>query len=209
MPRGKYIASRWCAEDNASSCTLFRENYISKGVGINLFSLLSRGFSGPKSTDLQRLRYPRFLFVAQSTYKGRAILGVCWRKHNGLIMRKFKKKTNVLIVLMAVLLLPPFNLFAQESQGKQGGLFRGNEIKNSGGMLGRNEGFMGGNITGQGFGATNGNLTGQGFGVTNGNITGQTFGAPLGNGLFILLTAGIGYSALKSKKTSKQNRKEK
>lgn len=115
----------------------------------------------------------------------------------------------MLIVSMAVLLLHSLNLIALEPQGKPGGLFGGNDIKNSGGLLGRNESSIGGDLMGQGFGATNGNLTGQGFGVTNGNITGQTFGAPMGSGLLILLTAGIGYSALKSKKTSKQNRKEK
>lgn len=118
-------------------------------------------------------------------------------------------KTSVLIASVAVLLLSSFRLFAQEPQGKPGGLFGGNDIKNSGGMLGRNVSSIGGDLMGQGFGATNGNFTGQGFGVTNGNITGQTFGAPLGSGWFVLLTAGIGYSALKSKKTTKQNRKEK
>ena len=109
---------------------------------------------------------------------------------------------------MAVLSLLPVGMSAQE------GMFRCgvSDVANCGngntnGLMGRSEGAVGGYFTGQGFGATSGDLTGQGFGVTNGNITGQTFGAPLGSGLFILLTAGIGYSALKSKKN--QNRKEK
>ena len=112
---------------------------------------------------------------------------------------------------MAVLSLLPVGVSAQEGMFRRGV----SDVANCGngntnGMMGRSEGAFGGYFTGQGFGATNGNLTGQGFGVTNGNITGQTFGAPLGSGLFFLLTAGIGYSALKSKKTKQnQNRKEK
>lgn len=122
-------------------------------------------------------------------------------------MKKIKMKPKVLLA-MAVLSLLPVGMSAQEGVFRRGVSDEascGNVITN--GMIGRSEGTIGGYFTGQGFGATNGNLTGQGFGVTNGNITGQTFGAPLGSGLFFLLTAGIGYSALKSKKN--QNRKEK
>lgn len=118
---------------------------------------------------------------------------------------KFKMKSNVLLV-MAMLLFLPIGIFAQE------GMFMRSVIdeaysKNgsANGLMGRREGVVDGCFTGQGFGNTNGNLTGQGFGVTDGNITGQTFGAPLGNGLFLLITAGIGYSQLKSKKTQNQN----
>lgn len=109
---------------------------------------------------------------------------------------------------MAVLSLLPVSMSAQDGLFQRGDADEatyGNGSTN--GMMGRSEGAVGGYFTGQGFGATSGDLTGQGFGVTNGNITGQTFGAPLGSGLFFLLTAGIGYSALKSKKN--QNRKEK
>ena len=121
-------------------------------------------------------------------------LGAC-RKHIGQTMKKFKMKPKVLLAMAALSLLPV-------GMSAQDGLFRrgvvdeanyGNGCTN--GMMGRSEGAVGGYFTGQGFGAT------------NGNITGQTFGAPLGSGLFFLLTAGIGYSALKSKKN--QNRKEK
>ncbi len=114
----------------------------------------------------------------------------------------FKTKTMALTV--AIGLMCSSNLLAQMDNSRPGGLF-GSEGYTSKGLMGRSESTVGGYFTGQGFGATNGNLSGQGFGVTNGNITGQTFGAPLGSGLLFLLTAGIGYSALKSKKTQKQN----
>ena len=133
-------------------------------------------------------------------------LGAC-RKHKGQTMKKFKMKPKVLLA-MAVLSLSPVDMSAQEGMFRRGIADEescGNG--NTNGLMGRSEGVVGGYFTGQGFGVTNGNLTGQGFGVTNGNITGQTFGAPLGSGVFLLLTAGIGYSALKSKKN--QNRKEK
>ena len=114
-------------------------------------------------------------------------------------MKKFKMKPKVLLV-MAVLSLLPVGMSAQDGLFRRGVVVDeanyGNGSTN--GMMGRSEGAVGGYFTGQGFGAT------------NGNITGQTFGAPLGSGLFFLLTAGIGYSALKSKKTKQnQNRKEK
>ena len=132
--------------------------------------------------------------------------GVC-RKHKGQTMKKFKMKPKVLLA-MAVLSLSPVDMSAQEGMFRRGVADEANSGNgNTNGLMGRSEGAVGGYFTGQGFGATNGNLTGQGFGVTNGNITGQTFGAPLGSGVFLLLTAGIGYSALKSKKN--QNRKEK
>ena len=117
-------------------------------------------------------------------------LGAC-RKHKGQTMKKFKMKPKVLLA-MAVMSLLPLGTFAQEGLFQRGGA-DGNGGTN--GLMNRSESTVGGN------------LTGQGFGVTNGNITGQTFGAPLGSGVFLLLTAGIGYSALKSKKN--QNRKEK
>ena len=124
-------------------------------------------------------------------------LGAC-REHIGQTMKKFKMKPKVLLV-MAVLSLLPVGMSAQNGLFRRGVVDEANYGNGStNGMMGRNEGAVGGYFTGQGFGAT------------NGNITGQTFGAPLGSGLFFLLTAGIGYSALKSKKTKQnQNRKEK
>ena len=123
-----------------------------------------------------------------------AALGAC-RKHKGQTMKKFKMKPKVLLA-MAVLSLSPVGVSAQEGVFRRGFTDEANCGNcNTNGLMGRSEGAVGGYFTGQG------------FGVTNGNITGQTFGAPLGSGLFFLLTAGIGYSALKSKKN--QNRKEK
>lgn len=100
---------------------------------------------------------------------------------------------------MAVLSLLPVGMLAQDGLFQRGVVDEANYGNSSiNGMMGRSEGSVGGYFTGQGFGAT------------NGNITGQTFGAPLGSGLFFLLMAGIGYSALKSKKTKQnQNGKEK
>ena len=123
-----------------------------------------------------------------------AALGAC-RKHKGQTMKKFKVKPKVLLA-MAVLSLLPVGMSAQDGLFQRGVADEanyGNGCTN--GMMGRSDGAVGGYFTGQGFGAT------------NGNITGQTFGAPLGSGLLFLVTAGIGYSALKSKKT-KQNQTE-
>ena len=115
-------------------------------------------------------------------------------------MDKTRKKTIVLSILVALGMLLPASLSAQEQKGgRYGGLFGENAPEASNGLMNRSESTVGGNFTGQGFGAT------------NGNITGQTFGAPLGSGLFVLLAAGAGYATMKSKKTQKQNqnRKEK
>ena len=114
-------------------------------------------------------------------------------------MKKFKKKFKMkpkMLLAMAILSLLPVGISAQEGVLRRGFVDEANYGNgNNNGLMGRSEGTVGGYFTGQGFGAT------------SGNITGQTFGAPLGSGLFFLFTAGIGYSALKSKKN--QNRKEK
>lgn len=164
----------------------------------------------PKRWDEQSFDSRAFSLCFRVIDDYHAALGAC-RKHIGQTMKKFKMKPKVLLV-MAVLSLLPVGMSAQDGLFRRGVVVDeanyGNGSTN--GMMGRSEGAVGGYFTGQGFGATSGDLTGQGFGVTNGNITGQTFGAPLGSGLFFLLTAGIGYSALKSKKTKQnQNRKEK
>ena len=123
-------------------------------------------------------------------------LGACCRR-KGQKMKKFRMKPKVLLAMTLGLLLA-FNLSAQEQHGRPGGLFGEIVPTESNGLMNRSESPVGGYFTGQGFGAT------------NGNITGQTFGVPLGSGLLFLITAGIGYSALKSKKTKQnQNRKEK
>ena len=113
-------------------------------------------------------------------------------------MDKTRKKTIVFSILVAVGMLLPASLSAQDQQGSRpGGLFGENTTSTSNGLMNRSASTVGGNFTGQGFGAT------------NGNITGQTFGAPLGGGLFVLLAAGVGYATMKSKKTQKQNQNRK
>ena len=57
----------------------FGSCYISDGVGINLFSLLIRGFSGPNETDWQRHRYPAFFLCINQLILVASSLGVCWR----------------------------------------------------------------------------------------------------------------------------------
>ena len=111
--------------------------------------------------------------------------------------KKRKKKNLAFSLLVAMGMLLPSHLPAQEQNGRPGGLFGEAASAASDGLMRRNEGTAGGYFTGQGFGAT------------NGNITGQTFGdnVPLGGGLFVLLAASTGYATIKSRK--KQNRKEK
>lgn len=59
-------------------------------------------------------------------------------------------------------------------------------------------------------GTTGSGITLQGFGENQNNLTLQNFGeeAPLGSGWLILMGAGLGYAALKQRKTtkSKQNK---
>ena len=148
----------------------------------------------PKRWDKQSFDSRAFSLCFRVIDDYHAALGAC-RKHKGHTMKKIKMKPKVLLA-MAVLSLLPVGMSAQDGLFRRGVADEANYGNGStNGMMGRSEGAVGGYFTGQGFGAT------------NGNITGQTFGAPLGSGLFFLLTAGIGYSALKSKKN--QNRKEK
>ena len=109
--------------------------------------------------------------------------------------KKKKKKNLAFSLLLAVGMLLPSHLPAQEQNDRPGGLFGETAPTASDGLMRRNEGTAGGYFTGQGFGAT------------SGNITGQTFGAPLSSGLLVMLAAGAGYATIKSRK--KQNRKEK
>ena len=179
---------------------------ISEAWASALFILDRWAMREPKRWDKQSFDSRAFSLCFRVIDDYHVALGAC-RKHKGQTMKKFKMKPKVLLA-MAVLSLSPVDMSAQEGMFRRG---VADEVNcgngNINGLMGRSEGAVGGYFTGQGFGVTNGNITGQGFGVTNGNITGQTFGAPLGSGVFLLLTAGIGYSALKSKKN--QNRKEK
>ena len=112
--------------------------------------------------------------------------------------KKKKKKNLAFSLLLAVGMLLPSHLPAQEQNGRPGGLFGESAPTASDGLMRRNEGTAGGYFTGQGFGATSGNITGQTFGEN----------APLGGGLFILFAAGASYATIKSRKKH-QNRKEK
>ncbi len=112
-----------------------------------------------------------------------------------------KKQTNkkgkavALSLAMATALSLPFGALGQ-------GLF--GEVGDSGGdhgLLGR------GNR-----GTTEGTFMHQTFGNNHeGNFTHQTFGnnTPVGSGLFILLSAGVGYAATKRKKNKKNQQNKK
>lgn len=100
---------------------------------------------------------------------------------------KLKKKALVLLAAIAVMLLLPQHLSAQD-----GGLF-GLGSKKSGST--ENYGLMGRGSTYEG------SINSQDFGTTpNGSINVEDFQAPLGSGAFFLLAASIGYSCLKRKK---------
>ena len=167
---------------------------ISEAWASALFILDRWAMREPKRWDKQSFDSRAFSLCFRVIDDYHVALGAC-RKHKGHTMKKIKMKPKVLLA-MAVLSLLPVGMSAQDGLFRRGVADEANYGNGStNGMMGRSEGAVGGYFTGQGFGAT------------NGNITGQTFGAPLGSGLFFLLTAGIGYSALKSKKN--QNRKEK
>ena len=109
-------------------------------------------------------------------------------------MDKTRKRTIVFSLLVTAGMLLPVGLVAQEGLFQRGDTDENNSAIS---LMNRSESTVGGLFTGQGFGAT------------NGNITGQTFGAPLGSGIFVLLAAGAGYAAVKSRKKQTQNRKGK
>ncbi len=101
---------------------------------------------------------------------------------------KQRTKTVALVAAMALMLSP----LAVSAQG--GGLFgmgqAPTETTESGGIMNRN-GAVGYNLSNQQFGSDNG-----GYQLTN-----QTFGqtTPMGSGLAILVLAGAGYAAMKSR----------
>lgn len=111
---------------------------------------------------------------------------------------KLKKKALVLLAAIAVMLLLPQHLSAQD-----GGLFG---LGKSSGYT-EKTGVMGRGATGGGF-----NITTQQFGSDdNGgyNITTQQFGqeVPVSGGLAILVMAGAGYAALKRKQKYQKSNK--
>lgn len=145
-----------------------------------------------------------------------------------------KRKRKMAALLLATLLLPAVALaqqsgglfglgevseepnFAQWSEDlyEQWG-FRNGGLTNLGGVLYggigiQNFGGMGGSLFNQGFGAAQGGLDNQGFGGIESGITNQGFGeAPVGSGLFVLLAAGAGYAAYKTKTKKNKTKKVK
>lgn len=126
-------------------------------------------------------------------------------------MKKQTKKRGKAVALslaMATALSLPFGALGQ-------GLF--GEVGDSGGdhgLLGRgNRGTTEGTFTHQTFGNDyDGTFMHQTFGNNHeGNFTHQTFGnnTPVGSGLFILLSAGMGYAATKRKKNKKNQQNKK
>ncbi len=106
-------------------------------------------------------------------------------------MRNIKIRKRLIVLAMSVALSIPTMASAQ------GGLFqRGEESSENAGFLRNGGGAI--NVTNQTFGHPM-----EGVDVTN-----QTFGVPLGGGLFTLLLAGAGYSAMKSNKRNNKNKKE-
>lgn len=111
---------------------------------------------------------------------------------------KLKKKALVLLAAIAVMLLLPQHLSAQN-----GGLFgfgNSSETTENAGVMGRGATDGGYNITTQQFGSDeNGGY----------NITTQQFGqeTPVGSGFAILVMAGAGYAALKRKQKNQKSNK--
>ena len=121
---------------------------------------------------------------------------------------KKKGKAVALSLAMAAALSLPLGALGQ-------GLF--GEAGDSGGVQGLldrgNRGTTEGTFTHQTFGNDyDGTFTHQTFGNNHeGNFTHQTFGndTPIGSGLLILLSAGMGYAAMKRKKQNKKNQQNK
>ncbi len=110
-------------------------------------------------------------------------------------MSKLKKKTLLLTLTLSAGLLLPMDVSAQTG----GGIFyRGDKAENTDNVSMMNRGnFDNNGLSLQGFGENQDGLTLQNFGEPN---------APLGSGWLVLVTAGIGYAAMKTRKTkSKQN----
>ena len=121
---------------------------------------------------------------------------------------KKRRKAVALSLAMAAALSLPLGALGQglfgeagDSGGDQGLLRRGDR--------GSTEGIF----THQTFGNDyEGTFMHQTFGINHeGNFTHQTFGndTPIGSGLLILLSAGIGYAAMKRKKQDKKNQQNK
>ena len=105
--------------------------------------------------------------------------------------KRKKGKTLALPLLMAAGLLLPIGLSAQDGLFQRGA---------SDGESSRNSGLLRD-------GETTLSVSNQYFGnhIDTDDITNQSFGTPLGGGVLIMLAAGVGYAAAKSRKRNKKN----
>lgn len=109
-------------------------------------------------------------------------------------MNKLKKKTLLLTLTLSAGLLLPMGASAQ----KGGGIFyRGDKAENVDNVSLMNRGNF-----------DNNGLSLQGFGENQDGLSLQNFGenAPLGSGWLVLMTAGVGYAAMKTRKNKKQTK---
>lgn len=107
-------------------------------------------------------------------------------------MRIVKQKLKTVVLSLALAgMLWPANAFAQ------GGLFRPENPEPSRSLLNRSGGSAQEGVTLQNFGENQNGITLQNFGEGN---------APLGSGWLVLMGAGLGYAALKKRKTTKTNK---
>ena len=122
--------------------------------------------------------------------------------------KQTKKRGKAVALSLAMAMLLPLGVLGQ-------GLFEETgDSRGSQGLLGRgNRGTTEGTFTHQTFGNDyDGTFTHQTFGNNqDGNFTHQTFGnsVPVGNGMLILLSAGLGYAAAKRKHQNKKNQQVK
>ena len=122
--------------------------------------------------------------------------------------KQTKKRGKAVALSLAMAMLLPLGVLGQ-------GLFEETgDSRGCQGLLGRgNRGTTEGTFTHQTFGNDyDGTFTHQTFGNNqDGNFTHQTFGnsVPVGNGMLILLSAGLGYAAAKRKHQNKKNQQVK
>ena len=127
-------------------------------------------------------------------------------------MDKLRKRTKAIALSVA---MTAFLSLPLGALGQGQGLFgESGDSEGGHGFLGRgNRGTTEGTFTHQTFGNDyDGTFMHQTFGNNHeGNFTHQTFGnnTPVGSGLFILLSAGVGYAATKRKKNKKNQQNKK
>ena len=110
-------------------------------------------------------------------------------------MNKTRKKKDIVLSLgLASMMFAATNLNAQINRGLLQNPYK--EQGDESGMLRRS--------------TRNANIGIEAFGATEVNINAEDFGSPVGNGVLILLAAGVGYATMKKKNTNniKNERKE-